>query len=141
MPPPGEPTPRLPEAVPPEHEDCVPSVGQAAGGGKKPHPRDGAKPATQSDGYATCVDRAYVQKEIRWALLYEKPIITVYESESHRPGYFDYAKAAEKYEPQPEMLESGRVQPQALPKGKRWHFFICHHQVCFRSIAPATFCS
>ena len=88
--------PRLPEAVPPQHEQDAP-VGQAAGGGKTLHPRDGAKQAARSDGYATCVDRAYVQKEIRWALKYQKPIITVYESESHRPGYFDYAKAAEKY--------------------------------------------
>ena len=47
--------------------------------------------------YTTCVDRAWVQKEIRWALKYQKPIITIYESESHRPGYFDYTKAAEKY--------------------------------------------
>ena len=154
----SEPAPRLPEAVPPEHEDEASSGGQAAGGGKKPHPRDGAKPAARSDGYATCVDRAYVQKEIRWAVKYQKPIITVYESESHRPGYFDYAKAAEKYAGtewefllgidairyQREqflaeaMLKnipakahgSVNVEPAASPINQpgAWGFFLSHHQ-------------
>ena len=126
--------------------------------GKKPHPRDGAKPAAWSDGYATCVDRAYVQKEIRWAVKYQKPIITVYESESHRPGYFDYAKAAEKYKGtewgfllgidaikyQREqflaeaMLKnilakahgSANVEPAASPINQpgAWGFFLSHHQ-------------
>ena len=37
-------------------------------------------------------------------------------------------------EPEPEPgpeLEPGKLQLQVLPEGKRWHFFICHHQVCF----------
>ena len=31
-----------------------------------------------------------MQKEIRWALQYGKPIIILFEKEGHRPGYFDY---------------------------------------------------
>ena len=51
----------------------------------------------QRPEYSTCVDRPYVQKEIRWAKQAGKNIITLFESEQHRPGYFDYAKAAKKY--------------------------------------------
>ena len=38
-----------------------------------------------------------MQQEIRWAKQYKKHIIVVFEKEHHRPGFFDYAKAAEKY--------------------------------------------
>jgi hypothetical protein len=47
--------------------------------------------------YETCLDRPYVQLEIRWALKYKKPIITVYERDPTRNGFFDYGKAANKY--------------------------------------------
>jgi|EP01046_Picozoa_sp_COSAG06_P031917 hypothetical protein len=43
------------------------------------------------------LDRLYVQKEIRWALQYDKKIITVFEKDHLRPGFFDYGKAADKY--------------------------------------------
>ena len=52
--------------------------------------------ASKSD-YACCIDRPYVQKEIRWARKYNKKIITVFEKEPDRPGYFDYGRAWEKY--------------------------------------------
>ena len=47
--------------------------------------------------FNTCLDRPYVQKEIGWAQKYNKKIIVLVEKEQHRPGFFDYAKAAEKY--------------------------------------------
>eukprot|EP01052_Picozoa_sp_SAG31_P011736 SAG31_NODE_671_length_12940_cov_4.703606_8_plen_323_part_00 len=47
--------------------------------------------------FLCCLDRPYVQKEIRWALKYKKKIITVYEKDERRPGHFDYYKAAKKY--------------------------------------------
>ena len=36
-------------------------------------------------------------------------------------------------EPEP---EPGKLQLQALPEGKRWHFFVCHHQVRFWNLWP-----
>eukprot|EP01043_Picozoa_sp_COSAG02_P033526 COSAG02_NODE_2293_length_9198_cov_195.076492_1_plen_699_part_00 len=67
--------------------------------GRKPHPRDAtSKSAAHSGGeYMTCLDRPYVQKEIRWARESGKKIIILFEKESHRPGYFDHGKAAQKY--------------------------------------------
>jgi hypothetical protein len=61
----------------------------------EPHPHIASESARPE--LATCLDREYVQKEIRWARKHKKNIITLYESERHRPGYFDYAKAMEKY--------------------------------------------
>ena len=59
--------------------------------------KDGLAAQNQISDYKTSIDRPYVQKEIRWAKKYNKPIITVFEKESHRPGFFDYGRAAEKY--------------------------------------------
>ena len=42
-------------------------------------------------------------------------------------------------EPEPELQpepEPGKLQLQVLPEGKRWHFFVCHHQVRFRNLWP-----
>eukprot|EP01043_Picozoa_sp_COSAG02_P050596 COSAG02_NODE_5218_length_4530_cov_14.302866_1_plen_1150_part_00 len=50
-----------------------------------------------SHPFRSCLDRAYVQKEIRWAKQYKKKIIIVFEKEAHRPGYFDYTMAKAKY--------------------------------------------
>lgn len=47
--------------------------------------------------YRCCIDREYVQKEIRWARKYDKTIITVFEKDRDRAGYFDYRQAWEKY--------------------------------------------
>jgi hypothetical protein len=51
----------------------------------------------EASTYETCLDRAYVQQEIRWAKKYKKDIITVFEREERRAGFFDYAKAWERY--------------------------------------------
>eukprot|EP01045_Picozoa_sp_COSAG04_P005671 COSAG04_NODE_266_length_18562_cov_11.848995_10_plen_2111_part_00 len=48
-------------------------------------------------GFSSSLDRPFVRKEIDWARKYGKPIITVYEQESWRPGHFDYNKARQKY--------------------------------------------
>ena len=47
--------------------------------------------------YRSCIDRKYVQKELTWAREYEKPVITVYEGEQRRPGYFDFDLAMRRY--------------------------------------------
>jgi hypothetical protein len=64
---------------------------------KNPHPRGNAAKGGGGGGgggpdggrgggeYATCLDREYVQKELRWAKQYGKKIIVVYESETRRP--------------------------------------------------------
>eukprot|EP01047_Picozoa_sp_COSAG01_P044025 COSAG01_NODE_3950_length_5502_cov_2.057561_1_plen_979_part_00 len=54
--------------------------------------------AEQAAKYVTCLDRHYVQKEIRWAIKYGKQIIVVVEKDRDRPGYFDYNAAMEKYQ-------------------------------------------
>lgn len=52
----------------------------------------------QRKNYITCLDRPYVQKEVRWAKQYRKPIITVFEKDPTRNGFFDMQKATKKYE-------------------------------------------
>lgn len=48
-------------------------------------------------GCTTCLDRPYVQKELRWAREFGKKIIVVYEHEDQRPTFFDFGKAMAKY--------------------------------------------
>ena len=43
-----------------------------------------------SSGYRTCLDRPFVQKEVRWARQHSRPIITVFEDDARRQGHFDY---------------------------------------------------
>ena len=50
-----------------------------------------------TEPYMTCIDRPYVQLEIREAQRCEKNIITVYEEDRRRQGYFDFALARPKY--------------------------------------------
>ena len=76
-------TPRLEEGVPPAPH---------------PSPEPAPLPEDRCGGYTTCIDRPYIQKEIRWARQYGKPIITVVEADSHRPGHFDFEKARSKYD-------------------------------------------
>eukprot|EP01043_Picozoa_sp_COSAG02_P029746 COSAG02_NODE_1864_length_10606_cov_17.350148_11_plen_701_part_00 len=59
--------------------------------------KNGLAQASKTSSYRCCIDREYVQKEIRWALKYNKPIITVFEKDADRAGYFDYKQAWEKY--------------------------------------------
>jgi hypothetical protein len=44
-----------------------------------------------------CLDREFVQKEIGWARKYKKKIVVVFEKDARKVGFFDYAKAREKY--------------------------------------------
>jgi len=46
---------------------------------------------------ATCLDREFVQKELRWAQQYGKSFITVFEEDRQRQAFFDYFKARAKY--------------------------------------------
>lgn len=51
----------------------------------------------QREPYKTCIDRPFVQLEIRTAIRNKKNIITVFEEDKRRQGYFDYALAWDKY--------------------------------------------
>eukprot|EP01045_Picozoa_sp_COSAG04_P007421 COSAG04_NODE_388_length_15249_cov_7.616502_4_plen_3423_part_00 len=62
-----------------------------------PEPEPEYEPVDDAHPFRSCIDRPYVKKEIGWARKYGKKIIVVFEKENHRPGFFDYAKAAEKY--------------------------------------------
>ena len=47
--------------------------------------------------YRTCLDRPFVQKEIRWARKCGKKFIIVFEKDPTEDDYFDYTKATERY--------------------------------------------
>ena len=47
--------------------------------------------------FRTCIDRPFVQLEIRAAVEAEKNVITVFEEERRRPAFFDYGLAWTKY--------------------------------------------
>ena len=48
--------------------------------------------------WTSCLDRPFVQAEIRWAWMYDKPIVVVCEADpSQKYGYFDFTKARAKY--------------------------------------------
>lgn len=47
--------------------------------------------------FRTCIDRPYVQLEVRTAKSSGKPILTVFEEDTRRQGFFDYTLAWEKY--------------------------------------------
>jgi hypothetical protein len=59
--------------------------------------KNGLTQASKTSTYRCCIDREYVQKEIRWARKFNKQIITVFERDPDRSGYFDYKQAWEKY--------------------------------------------
>ena len=60
--------------------------------------RLGCESSTKSHGeFRSCLDRPFVQKELRWAKQYHRPIITVFEEERRRAAFFDYALAWKKY--------------------------------------------
>ena len=115
-------------------------------------------PHGPASSFTSCLDREYCQKEIRWARQYNKTIIVVFEHESHRPGYFDYSRARQKYtdaEWAPILQLSGipfqrdKFQRKAMIENifafatgadatgasslalnapGKWNFFISHHQ-------------
>lgn len=85
------------EGAPEPELDCARASGGAA---KKPHPRDAAPAARGGHatcGYATCLDRFFVQEELRWAKQYHKRVIVVFEAEERRASHFDHGKAMAKY--------------------------------------------
>ena len=49
--------------------------------------------------WKSCLDRPYVQMEIRWAWKYKKPIVVVFEKSTQRReyGFFDFDRARTKY--------------------------------------------
>eukprot|EP01047_Picozoa_sp_COSAG01_P074326 COSAG01_NODE_12387_length_1748_cov_1.427879_3_plen_73_part_01 len=50
-----------------------------------------------SHPFKSCLDRPYVQKEIRWAWKYKKKIIVLFEKDLRRAGFFDHSEAWDKY--------------------------------------------
>eukprot|EP01047_Picozoa_sp_COSAG01_P018969 COSAG01_NODE_1041_length_11959_cov_2.673356_1_plen_716_part_00 len=50
-----------------------------------------------SHQFRSCLDRPYVQKEIRWAQKYKKTIIVLFEEDQRRAGFFDFDQALDKY--------------------------------------------
>jgi hypothetical protein len=94
----------LPEAVPPEHRAAASmdaaahrsSLARPGGGAKKPHSVPAFSPTVRGE-YATCLDRFFVQEELRWAKQYEKRVIVVFEAEERRTSHFDHGKAMAKY--------------------------------------------
>lgn len=64
----------------------------------EPQPEPESDPQPEQT-FTTCLERPYVQKEIRWALQHKEKdnIIVLFEADDRRPGYFDYGKAREKY--------------------------------------------
>jgi len=67
-----------------------------------PHPKPkagdglGGSPPAGED-FSSCLDRHYVQQELRWARQYKKKLIVVFEKDERREGCFDFAKATPKY--------------------------------------------
>jgi hypothetical protein len=60
------------------------------------NPQTGTQPESEVE-YTTCLDRRWVQQEIRWARQHGKNIIALYEADHRRPGFFDHGKARRKY--------------------------------------------
>jgi hypothetical protein len=90
------------EGVPPllaAKSDPVPSGREpSAGSPRSPHPRAPDLQVNSVAGeYRTCLDKPYVQKELRWARQYEKKVIVVFEAEERRASHFDHGKAMAKY--------------------------------------------
>ena len=63
--------------------------------GSRPH--QGNNVSKPSQAVRFCIDREFVQMEIRAAQEANKNIITVFESDSRKQAFFDYGEATEKY--------------------------------------------
>ena len=88
--------PWLPRAHPPEPEPEI--LRCPDGSGDEPEPELEPEPAEAgAQEYRTCLDRHYVQLEVRKAKEEGKNIITVFEKEERRHSFFDYGKAWAKY--------------------------------------------
>ena len=88
--------PWLPRAHPPEPEPEI--LRCPDGSGDEPEPELEPEPAEAgAQEYRTCLDRHYVQLEVRKAKEEGKNIMTVFEKEERRHSFFDYGKAWAKY--------------------------------------------
>jgi hypothetical protein len=65
--------------------------------GSVPHPEPEMEPVDDSHPFRSCIDRPYVQKEIRWARKYKKKIVVVFEKDERKAGFFDHGPAWDKY--------------------------------------------
>eukprot|EP01047_Picozoa_sp_COSAG01_P010534 COSAG01_NODE_447_length_16933_cov_9.983426_15_plen_1797_part_01 len=61
------------------------------------HPEPEQEDVDDSHPFRSCLDREYVQKEIRWAWKYGKKIIVLFEKDQRRAGFFDHGQAWGKY--------------------------------------------
>eukprot|EP01043_Picozoa_sp_COSAG02_P039872 COSAG02_NODE_3181_length_7215_cov_30.624930_2_plen_1762_part_00 len=96
-----EPKPRTEPEPEPEEPRSAPEADQAARLRKAtslPHPEPEPEllPDTEHP-FKSCLDRPYVQKELRWAQQYQKKVIVVFEKDERRAGFFDHGKARYKY--------------------------------------------
>ena len=89
---------RAPEVLPtgaePEPGDLTRTI-------SKPHPQpepEGAPVDDDSHPFRSCLDRPFVQKEIRWARERGRKIVVVFEKDERRAGFFDFAQAWDKYQ-------------------------------------------
>lgn len=63
-----------------------------------PHGTSSPAGSRCADHYTTCLDRDYVQREIRWARQHNKNIIVVFENNRNHAGFFDHGRAMQKYD-------------------------------------------
>jgi hypothetical protein len=119
----SEPVPASPEAYDLHSSPSTPVLAAAAAmsrreGSERPHRRHRRPsmptPPQADDGYRTCIDREYVQKEMGWAKGAGKHFITVFEDDRRRQGFFDYGEAWSKYD------------------GTDWQFLLEIDATCYR---------
>ena len=120
------------------------------------HPESGLQP-DDTHPFKSCLDRLYVQKELRWARQYNKKIIVVCEKDDRRQGFFDHGIAMDKYagteweyilnidaiayqrdeDYADKMIEKilkkaagavGVVEPPSVNEPGYWDFFLSHAQ-------------
>jgi hypothetical protein len=135
----------------------------------EPHAQGAFAAVDQSNPFCSCLDREYVQKEIRWALQYRKKIIVIFEKDQRRAGFFDHGPAWAKYggteweailniDAEPYMRDEGYAQvmvSKLMQKGERvlaatvaeparnspgcWDFFLSHAQATGGDQAQTTY--
>lgn len=123
-----------------------------------PAPKPERMPPSETNPFRSCLDRPYVQMEIRWARKYKKKIIVVCEKDDRKAGFFDHDLAWSKYggtewesilnidaEPYQrdeayaevmvgKILQKAKNEPEpepaAAPKNQPgvWDCFLSHHQ-------------
>ena len=81
----------------PEPEPRPGSEPEAELQSSEPEPHPHAEPPAADDSFCSCLDRQFVQMEIRWAMQYNKKIVVVYENDKRKAGFFDFGLARAKY--------------------------------------------